>query len=78
MSCPFKNIFGKPREGVHSLRIFDIAVVDTVLTVLLAKIVQMIFFRRTEFWFVFLCVFIFGEFLHRIFCVDTTISKALP
>lgn len=28
-----KDIFGKPREGIHSYRIHNIAVVDVVLTI---------------------------------------------
>jgi hypothetical protein len=26
--CSYKNIFGRPREGVHSIRFMDVAVVD--------------------------------------------------
>ena len=37
--CKYKDIFGKPGEGAHQYRIFDIAIVDTVLTVLLAFVI---------------------------------------
>jgi len=34
----FANIFGAPRTGVHAYRIFDVAVVDFGLTVLVTGI----------------------------------------
>lgn len=37
--CPFsaqKNIFGAPNTGAHALRVFDIAIVDYLLTIILA------------------------------------------
>ena len=33
--CPFKEystIFGKPNEGIHSYRIFDLAIMDIIFT----------------------------------------------
>ena len=30
MSCPFSNLFGTPNEGLHSIRIADIAVVTSI------------------------------------------------
>ena len=30
----YKDIFGKPNEGVHSYRLFDVAIVDLLLTIL--------------------------------------------
>ena len=77
MSCPFKDIFGKPREGPHSYRIFDVAVVDTVLTVLLALVLQKIFFQNFSFLKVFAWTFIIGELMHWYFCVDTKIIQIL-
>lgn len=34
--CHYKDIFGRPREGAQSYRIFDIAVVDVAATVIVA------------------------------------------
>ena len=36
MYCKYKDIFGKPNEGIHSFRIFNISVIDTLLTIFLA------------------------------------------
>lgn len=74
-TCPFKNIFGAPRTGAHSLRFMDIAVVDTVMTVVAAFAIA----RATNkpFWLVFLILFIIGEILHVVMCVDTTFVRLL-
>ena len=77
MSCPFKDIFGKPREGVHSYRIFDVAVVDSLLTVLLALILQKIFFQNFSFLKVLVGTFIVGEIMHWYFCVDSKVIQML-
>lgn len=37
----YSNIFGAPGTGIHSIRIFDIAVVDLLLTMILAYFVRL-------------------------------------
>ena len=34
MSCKYKDIFGKPSEGVHSIRLFNLAVVDIIMVII--------------------------------------------
>ena len=34
--CKYRDMFGKPNTGIHSIRIGNIAVVDVLLTILLA------------------------------------------
>jgi hypothetical protein len=34
MLCEYKNIFGEPNTGLHKIRIFDIAIVDVVATII--------------------------------------------
>ena len=36
----YKDILGRPNEGVHSFRIFNIAIVDVLLTILAAYILS--------------------------------------
>jgi hypothetical protein len=72
-TCPWKNIFGKPRTGVHAWRIGDIAVVDTALTVVLAYALQKMFFKQTHFLIVLFVTFVVGEIMHWFFCVDTKV-----
>lgn len=76
MFCEYKNIFGKVGEGAHSYRIFNIAIVDTGLTVLAAYIIYL-FFPKYNFWYILLGLFILGIIVHRAFCVRTTLDKAI-
>jgi hypothetical protein len=78
MSCPYKNIFGEPRTGVHRWRvpILDISVVDTALTVLLAFGIFKIF-NFKNFWIVMLWTFIVGEIFHWAACTQTRVIKFL-
>ena len=39
--CKYSGILGKPREGIHSFRIFDIAIVDVILTFVLAWFINL-------------------------------------
>jgi hypothetical protein len=73
--CPYKYIFGKPGEGVHSYRIFDIAVVDVVCTIILAYGISKYF--DYNFKLVLLILFLLGIILHHLFCVRTTVDKLL-
>jgi hypothetical protein len=76
MFCKYKNIFGKVGEGVHSYRLFNIAVVDVVATIVLAYIINKIF-PQHRFKKVLLVLFLLGIVAHRLFCVRTTIDKLL-
>lgn len=71
----YKDIFGKPKEGLHSYRLFDIAIVDVLLTILLAFLIS--YFFKYSFLIVLLILFLLGIVLHRLFCVRTTIDKLL-
>jgi hypothetical protein len=76
MSCPFKDILGKPGEGVHSMRIpvLDISLVDTTLTFIGAYFIQKQF-PSYSYLQVLIAFFILGEILHVLFCVKTQIAK---
>ena len=74
--CQYKNIFGEPGKGAHSYRLFNIAVVDVIATLLLAFIIAKSF--NVSFIKSSIVLFILGIILHRLFCVRTTIDKLLP
>jgi len=74
MLCQYKNLLGKVGEGVHSYRIANLAVVDILLTILLAFLIYLMF-PMYGFGYILLAVFLLGIILHRIFCVKTTIDK---
>jgi uncharacterized membrane protein len=71
--CHYKDIFGRPNEGAHAYRIFDIAVIDVIATIVVAFIVARIF--GIVFWKTVILFFIVGIISHRVFCVRTTVDK---
>jgi len=71
--CRYKDIFGRPREGAHAYRIFDIAVVDVAATVVAAFLIAHFF--GFVFWKSLVTLFIIGIISHRLFCVRTTVDK---
>jgi hypothetical protein len=71
--CRYKDIFGRPREGAHAYRIFDIAVVDVAATVVVAFIIARVF--GLSFLKSLVALFILGIISHRAFCVRTTLDK---
>ena len=73
--CKYKDIFGKPKQGAHSYRIFNIAIVDVILTILAAYILSILTGYNIIYTTIFM--FILGIISHRIFCVRTTIDKLL-
>jgi hypothetical protein len=74
--CKYKNILGKVDEGIHSYKIFNISIVDVLMTILGAYIIHL-FMPKYKFIYILLCLFLLGIILHRLFCVETTIDKLL-
>jgi hypothetical protein len=75
MFCEYKDIFGKVGEGVHSYRIFNIAVVDVLSTIIMAYLLNIYVFPKRSFIKLTIILFLLGIILHRLFCVKTTIDK---
>ena len=76
MLCEYKNLFGKPNEGVHSYRIFNIAIVDVFLTIIGAFIIYL-FLPSYNFFIILFSLFVLGIVMHKLFCVKTTVDKLL-
>ena len=75
MSCPFKDIFGKPREGAHAYRVFDLAAVDVVFTILGGLALAHAFGWSPIVGVV--ALFALGIVAHRAFCVKTKVDTLL-
>lgn len=82
MLCQYKNLLGKPNQGIHSLRIGKniigkngIAVFDIGLAILLALIISKLF--NISFLMALIYSILLGILLHRLFCVETTIDQML-
>lgn len=72
-NCPFKNLFGIPRQGIHKYRFMDIAIIDVVATILLALVLSKIF--KINILLIFIGLIILSIFIHKLFCVETTLTK---
>lgn len=75
MVCEYKHIFGKEKEGPHSYRLFDVAIVDVIMTIVIGHVIC--YYTNYDIYNVLLILFTTGIVLHRIFCVRTTIDKLL-
>jgi len=76
MYCKYKDIFGEVGTGLHSYRIFNIAIIDVVMTILLAYVIHLLF-SKYSFYFILFILFLLGIISHRLFCVRTTIDKLI-
>jgi len=73
--CKYRDMFGKPNEGAHSYRLFNIAIVDTLLTIIIGYFIAKFF--KLKLLYVLIVLFIVGTIIHKIFCVETTLTKLL-
>lgn len=73
--CKYKNALGEPDKGIHSYRLFGVAVADVVMTILGAFIIS--YFSKISFIKTLLVLFLLGIILHRLFCVRTTVDKLI-
>ncbi len=77
-NCPckkFKYIFGKENEGIHSYRLFNLAIADIIMTIIGAFLIS--YFFKYNFLIILIILFIIGIILHRLFCVNTTVNKLI-
>ena len=82
--CKYKNVFGEPNTGIHSVRVFNFAIFDILATILVGVLLhQYIIVEWLEMsssiklWMVLVVLFGLGILLHRLYCVRTTVDKML-
>jgi hypothetical protein len=73
--CKYKNILGEPGKGIHSYRLFGVAIADVIMTIIAAALIS--YFFKYSFIATLITLFILGIVLHKLFCVRTTIDKLL-
>jgi hypothetical protein len=73
--CKYKNSLGVPGKGVHK-HILGIAYVDVISTIVGGIILSFIF-PKVSVWYIILFLFLLGIFLHRLFCVETTVDRLI-
>jgi hypothetical protein len=76
LSCKHANLFGKPNTGVHKLHFGGVALVDNILTVILACALSYIpHSPPVTIWIIFL--FLLAMLFHAGFCTKTSVDKWL-
>ena len=71
----YRDALGIPNEGVHSFRIYNLAIVDISLSVIFAYYFSQ--YMNSNIYQTLFYVFLSGIVLHRFFCVNTTINMLL-
>ena len=66
---------GSPRTGIHSVRLFDLAVVDVIVSVLFAICVSYV--TKTRLVSSILFVFTLGIIVHRMLKIDTKVNTMI-
>jgi len=85
MFCQYKDALGKPNEGVHSYRLFGVAIVDLSLTLIGSIILSYFIYGASaksgslfhSFLIIFIILIILGIIAHRLFCVNTTLNMKI-
>ena len=74
--CPWRHIFGIPRQGVHSWRIVgDTAGIDYFGTIGLS--IMITYLTNIPLELITICAFVCSIILHYFFCVPTNLNKWL-
>lgn len=73
--CKYKNLFGKPSEGLRKYRILDIAIYDTAVVIVIGLLIS--YFTGYNIWLTLAVLFVSGIIAHRMFCVRTGVDKLL-
>lgn len=71
----YREIFGRPKEGIHRFRFMGIAIVDFIMTV--AGAIFLSWFFNWPLLYCLAAVFFVAILVHRLFGVRTTIDKLL-
>ena len=74
--CKYKNSLGIPGKGVH-VHYMGIAYNDVFGTIIIGVLLHYIFYPKINLWFIIIVLFLLGIYLHRLFCVQTTLDKYL-
>lgn len=76
--CPFskyRDAFGVPGKGAHRYRFLNTAIVDYILSIILASVIT--YYTKIPLVLTTISVLIVGILLHMLFDVDTNTIKYL-
>lgn len=71
----YKDIFGKPNEGLHAHRTYGFATIDIVLTIIAAIIISK--YWKYTFISALISLFIIAQVLHYLVGVETAFIKMM-
>lgn len=71
----YRNIFGEPKKGVHKYRFLNTALVDYILSIILAIIIT--YFTNIPLVLTTVIILSLGIILHILFGVPTNTTKYL-
>jgi hypothetical protein len=71
--CQYRNIFGKPNEGIHKTRFMSLAAMDLIGMILI--IVFISYYWQTGLVSTTIIVSIITIIIHYLFCVPTAFNK---
>jgi hypothetical protein len=69
--CQFRDLFGVPGVGAHSLRVGPFALVDVLATWLLAYVLKTYAGLMYSMFELFIALAVIAQFVHYAFCVPT-------
>lgn len=73
--CKYKDLFGKPNAGLRKYRIFNIAMLDCAVVIVIGYLISWYF--KWNLWITLGGLFLLGIFAHRMFCVRTGVDQLL-
>ena len=71
--CNMKDIFGKSGEGAHKFRFGNVAIVDTLLTIIIAYVIS--YFTDVPITLLLIILFTLAIFFHWLFCVKSPVNN---
>lgn len=82
MFCELSDLFGKPNQGAHSIRIpiLNLALVDVIATIILSYILYNFLqdrFKNINPYMFSIAIVVFTILVHKLFCVKTQLNKIL-
>ncbi len=69
--CKYRDVFGKPNEGIHSYRFLGLAIFDVIGMIIIIVILS------NYMPYAYIIVPLLTIIIHKVFCVDTAFNKAI-
>jgi hypothetical protein len=73
--CSYSNMFDDPNKGIHQYKIFGIAIIDLLVTIIFALMIAK--YYKISFIKTLLTLFLLSILFHRLFCVKTAVDVFL-